>query len=147
LAQRIVDYIKNYDFKEGEPLKVYGHSHGGNVAKIVTQMMVAQGVERKFDKIIFLATPVVDNYKLNNNALSLKAEVYNVVDPSDFIQKNGGSDGLFSSKYFEYGRAGQYIIDNPIVKNIVVEAPSKEPLVGDHKTMDSVEVLEQIYKK
>ena len=142
--------------------------------KIATQKLVDKGYKNIVDDIMYLGTPVRDDYKTNNEVLKKKSEVLNVYDKSDFIQKKGGySTTKFINNYIsdfydyhietEFGKAEQLIDNNPRVKNIEVEAPDdiniynilpltslgkyiKDEKIQDHRNIDSVEVLNQVKK-
>ena len=60
-AKKVIDKIKNHDFKDGEPLNLSGHSHGGNVQKIVTQLLEEEGIVKKVDGVYLFGTPVRDD--------------------------------------------------------------------------------------
>ena len=150
LADKVVkQIIEDRIANPNEPIRLTGHSHGGNVQKIVTQKLVEQGYDNIVDDMLLLGTPVRDDYKINNNALKTNTKVINAYDSSDFVQKNGNLDGTKSEVIINIlkgkGNGGKQIIqNNRKVKNIQVESPSFDPLFGDHLTIDSKEVLEQL---
>ncbi|MFA7028310.1 MAG: DUF726 domain-containing protein [Sulfurovum sp.] len=125
LAKKIIeDYKKNPD----EPIRLIGHSHGGNVQKIVTQKLVEKGYEGIVDDIMYMGTPVIDDYKTANKVLKKDAEVINVYDKTDNVQPKGGNNGsnplIKKAVKGEYGDAGQTIDDNPRVTNLEVVSPT-----------------------
>ena len=132
--------------------------------KIATQKLVDKGYKNIVDDIMYLGTPVRDDYKTNNEVLKKKSKVLNVYDKSDFIQRFGGDkyDASFiHNRFEEVGPSKQIIIDNKRVKNIEVESPNDKNILNkllprtksildesieDHRNIDSVEVLNQVKK-
>jgi len=157
LADKIVDKILEIKKDNpNEPIYLTGHSHGGNVQKIVTQKLVEQGHSGIVDSIMYLGTPVRDDYVTNNLALTQNATVFNVYDKDDMVQKSGNNQ--FSIPYVplleEFGPSGQIIKNNLRVQNIQVESPKTYPnesfyykYKGDHINIDSSEVINQVSKK
>jgi hypothetical protein len=156
-AQQLNEMIENYQFADGEQLNIVAHSHGGNVVKEFTQIYDG---EKKIDNATFLGTPVRDDYRLNQNAFSDDAQINNVYDSSDVVQRVGGIDTGGNNGSF--GLAEQTIdtIQYSQVNNIRVETPNPgttlnpisvsnvyEQTVGDHTNMDSKEVWEQVNGK
>ncbi len=160
LADKIVtQIIKVKQQNPDEPIRLTGHSHGGNVQKLVTQKLVAQGHQNIIDDMMFLASPVRDDYQTNNKALTPEARVLNVSDRSDVVQRLGGK---FDIKNKKIGLAKQTIDNNPRVSNIEIEVPNKiginhiispaisftkDALFGDHSDMDSKVALDKIKEK
>jgi len=58
VAHEFTDYLSTYQFKEGETFNIGGHSHGGNVGIIVSQM-----TDRKIDNLVTLGTPERADYQ------------------------------------------------------------------------------------
>jgi len=146
LANKVVKEIVNILKKnKNEPIRLTGHSHGGNVQKLVTQKLAKKGYKNIIDDMMFLGTPVRDDYSINYKVLKPNAKILNIYDRSDLVQIHGGYNGEFSPLPIlgEYGTAKQ-IINNHKVKNIKVEAPSTEGLIGDHMSLDSKNVIKQI---
>jgi len=52
-AQKLLEFILGYEFKDGEKLNIVGFSHGGNVARLYTQLYNS----RKIDVLVNLGTP------------------------------------------------------------------------------------------
>jgi len=159
LADKIVKrIIEVKSANSNEPIYLTGHSHGGNVQKIVTQKLAEQGYSNIIDGIMYLGTPVRDDYVTNNSVLTEKASVFNVYDKDDLVQQNlGGNQFNFSyinKKLEEIGPAEQIVNDNPRVQNIQVESPKTGfnesfyyKYYGDHINIDSSEVIEQVQKR
>ena len=151
-AKDLLDLVQKHKFKEGEKLNLGGHSHGGNVLKKFTN--IYQG-DKKIDNMVFLGTPVRDDYKLNNKVLSKDSKVLNVYDKSDIWQVLGGTDS-------DYFGLAERIINNPRVNNIKVETPNNiniyniinpigsaifDSLSNDHTEMDNKKVWDEINEK
>ncbi len=85
-AQAITDIINTHDFQEGEPLNLVGHSHGGNIANIVSQM-----TDRKIDSLVTLGTPVRSDYAPKYENIE---NHYNAYSSLDAIQRMGGGVSL-----------------------------------------------------
>jgi hypothetical protein len=156
LADKVVkQIIKDYKDNPDEPVRLIGHSHGGNVQKIVTQKLVAQGYENIVDNVMYLGTPVKDKYKTNNNVLKSNALIYNVYDKDDIVQPYIST--FSTSKkfpYFSTSKSSQIIDDNLKVQNIQVESPKTNfnesfyiKYLGDHSNIDSKEVIEQVNRE
>ena len=58
VAQEFTTFLSNYKFAEGETFNVGGHSHGGNVGIIVSQM-----TDHKIDNLVTLGTPSRADYQ------------------------------------------------------------------------------------
>ncbi len=81
-AQNLNKMIKDYNFKNDEKLNVIAHSHGGNIAILLSKM-----TKRKIDNLVTLGTPVRADYKPNYDMIGRHANAYSLVDP---IQVLGG---------------------------------------------------------
>lgn len=81
-ADRIASMINGYDFAEGETLNIVGHSHGGNVAALLSNML-----DRKIDNMVTLGTPVRGDYVFNESNIGNHVNAYST---KDFIQQTGG---------------------------------------------------------
>ena len=81
------------NLKEGEPLNIIGHSHGGNVIKYASE----EFKNGELDNVIFLATPHREDAKFNQQAMKQGGKVVNVYGSKDLIiQKFLGSGlGIF----------------------------------------------------
>lgn len=104
--------------------------------------------------MVFLGTPVRDDYQINYNVFEKNAKILNVYDSSDIVQRLGGIDNKGRSL------AKQKIEDSVKVKNIKVESPNygtvlypfsvlnlKEQLFEDHSNLDTKNVWKQINDK
>jgi len=129
-ATDLIDHVRGQleNSKEGEPITLVGHSHGGNVAIEAFNMMAEM---EEFDGIEFnlltINTPVRDDYQLTENAQKRVNHV-NVFDPKDPVQSKGGNDfTIFPSTLTatkgtgEYGKAGRKF--DTARKNIKVQNP------------------------
>ena len=85
-ADYIVQLIKNYGFAPGEQLNIAGHSHGGNIA-----LLVSKQTDRKIDNLVTLATPARTDYQPNDAMIGRHVNVYSIID---MVQIMGG--GRFS---------------------------------------------------
>jgi hypothetical protein len=95
-ATNLTNYINNYHFKSGEKLNIVGHSHGGNIAKLVSQWSNV-----KVDNLVTIETPVRTDYKTNYENVSNMIETYSRYD---IVQIHGGGESTFRGN--EYGEAG-----------------------------------------
>ncbi|PJE64160.1 MAG: hypothetical protein COU90_04795 [Candidatus Ryanbacteria bacterium CG10_big_fil_rev_8_21_14_0_10_43_42] len=82
-ANHVVNLINNHDFAEGEQLNIVGHSHGGNIANLVSQM-----TERRIDTLVTLGTPTSGDYQPNYDRIGQHVNAYS---NKDFVQKFGGT--------------------------------------------------------
>jgi pimeloyl-ACP methyl ester carboxylesterase len=77
-----------------EPIRLVGHSHGGNVAIMVANLLAEKGV--KVETLITIATPVRGYHLDKNTSVGQYIHVYN---NKDQVQKNGGSAWLLGNTY------------------------------------------------
>lgn len=86
-AQKVYKLIMAYhEENPDEPIRLVGHSHGGNVAILVTNMLAKEGI--KVETLITIATPVRE-YQLDKGVtVGQRIQVYNKFDS---IQVLGGS--------------------------------------------------------
>jgi hypothetical protein len=94
---------------------------------------------------MFIDTPVRSDYILNNNALTSGANVINLYDSSDLVQRMGGNgltnfiNNTFDTNLnFEIGFSGQTINNNPRVQNIEIESPNN---TNPNNLMNNVPIL------
>ncbi|WP_228568960.1 hemagglutinin repeat-containing protein [Campylobacter sputorum] len=142
-AIKLTEFVENYKFKEGEPLNLVMHSHGGNVGKDFTQFYEG---DKKIDNFIMLGTPVRDDYFINYDNFTENANILNVYDSSDVVQVFGGIYNYKSYLLNKYSFGYISKITNG-AKNIKIETPNNhwyDGLIGDHTNMDSKPVWEQI---
>lgn len=93
-AENLANTINNHSFSEGERLNLVGHSHGGNVAILASQL-----IHKKIDNLITLGTPVRNEYKPNYEMIDNHINAYSWFDP---VQINGGGEfalGNFRAVY------------------------------------------------
>jgi hypothetical protein len=81
-AQSITNTINNYKFAEGEKLNIVGHSHGGNIGNLVSQM-----TNHKIDNLVTLGTPVISDYAPNSAMIGRNFGAYSSLDT---VQVLGG---------------------------------------------------------
>jgi RHS repeat-associated protein len=82
-ATAIAQQINDYPFALGEKLNIVGHSHGGNVANLVTRE-----INHKVDNLVTLGAPVIGGYGAKRDNVINQVNVYSIFDP---VQKGGGS--------------------------------------------------------
>jgi len=88
-ANAIFNQILNYHrANPNEPIHLVGHSHGGNVAILVANMLAQQGIQ--VETLITIGTPVRE-YTLTGNNVKQHINVYNNIDG---VQTSGGQFGL-----------------------------------------------------
>lgn len=111
-ADYITSTIKDHKFADGEQLNIVGHSHGGNIGILVSQM-----TDHKIDNLVTLGTPVRSDYKPNSEMIGKHTNVYSNLDPVQlFLGGKGGYTHPFGAtgiankliNYFvEFGPAGR----------------------------------------
>ncbi|KOP65496.1 hypothetical protein AMS62_09710 [Bacillus sp. FJAT-18019] len=72
-----------------DPIRLVGHSHGGNVAIMVANLLAEKGME--VETLITIATPVREYQLDKNTSVVQHIHLYNNID---LIQANGGSAWL-----------------------------------------------------
>ncbi|MEO8637499.1 MAG: glycine-rich domain-containing protein [Candidatus Taylorbacteria bacterium] len=82
-ADAIAKQINEYHFADGEKLNIVGHSHGGNVANLITGE-----INHSVDNLVTLGTPVINGYSADRDNVKNQVNAYSVLDP---IQKLGGN--------------------------------------------------------
>ena len=105
-ARAYLDYVLE-NRKQGEPITIVGHSHGGNVSILLMNMIVE---DDRFDDVelnlITMNTPVRDEYQLSDKARE-RVNHYHIWNKKDLVQKNGGNDfRLGSGKRAPFGELG-----------------------------------------
>lgn len=88
-AEKIADFINSYSFAKNEPLNLVGHSHGGNVAIRVTDL-----VSHPVNNLVTLSTPVRSDYVPNAAVVQNHINVYSARDP---VQNLMGGTGTSAS--------------------------------------------------
>lgn len=116
-AYKIFEYVSNYEFAEGEPFNIVGHSHGGNVIKEFTNIYVLPQEITNFnnltganvgnmnytdkainyktiDKAVLDGTPHRSDYNFNFNVMTPGEKPIAVSDKNDIITQDvlGGTD-------------------------------------------------------
>jgi len=109
-AEKIYKEIKTYiDENPDEPIRLIGHSHGGNVAIMVTNLLAEDGYD--VDNLITIATPV-RGYKLDKDVdVGQHINVYNTKDQ---VQINGGSIWLLGAATRKFGNATNIDVTNQL---------------------------------
>ncbi|MFF2890592.1 cellulose binding domain-containing protein [Paenibacillus sp. NPDC057967] len=97
-AKRLTENIYKYHKKKensGEPIRLVGHSHGGNVAILITNLLADKGLS--VETLITIATPVRE-YQLETTVRQ-RINVYNEYDD---VQISGGRKGnlLIANRQF-----------------------------------------------
>ncbi|MCL2717361.1 MAG: thioesterase domain-containing protein [Lachnospiraceae bacterium] len=132
-AKDLVVSIKEYvKYNPDEPIRLIGHSHGGNVAILVANMLAEENI--KVETLITIGTPVRE-YHLNRKSKTNIEEFLSIYNKGDAVQKVGGGIG--------HGLAGRKFYNNG-VKNIKVP---RDKLFGpkhNHSFMhSSIDIWEQ----
>ena len=113
--------------KEGKPINLVAHSHGGNVVFEASQIIAAynkeNGTNIKFEKVVLLSTPIRDDY--NPNLTVIPNKFILVSNTIDDVQVNGGYKGTadLASKavvLFKGGEAGDAKRAHPDAANILL---------------------------
>lgn len=128
-GSRLSDFIELYDFKDGEPLNIIAHSHGGNVVKEFTQ--IYEG-DKKVDAIYFLGTPHRSSHTLNWDVLSKDSIKVNAYDNSDLVQLLGMGFDSGSKDLTGFSHIKIEVKNNRYI-------PIYTPLFDDHSDLDSVD--------
>lgn len=87
-ASNLKHDISDYSFAPGEELNIIGHSHGGNVGYILSQI-----IDRKIDTLITIGTPARNDYQPNYANIGQHINAYS---NDDQIQNHGGGSSSVS---------------------------------------------------
>jgi hypothetical protein len=92
----------------GETIVIVGHSHGGNVAILVVNELLAAGIPPNEIELLTINTPVREYQVDYSNEKNYKIRHINVYNPYDIVQKAGGTDsddwlGGLAGRKFEDG--------------------------------------------
>ncbi|MDA8597157.1 RHS repeat-associated core domain-containing protein [Candidatus Pacebacteria bacterium] len=79
-AEGLAGMINNHQFADGEQLNIIGHSHGGNVGILASQM-----IDRQVDNLVTLGTPIRTVYQPGGNV----SNHINVYSRFDRVQRAG----------------------------------------------------------
>lgn len=137
-ADYVVQLIKNYGFAPGEQLNIVGHSHGGNIA-----LLVSRQIERKIDNLVTMATPVRSDYQPNPAMIGRHINAYSVLD---MVQVMGGGFSLsklmagllfgplggWLGQKFNFGEFGLAGRTYGGAENVDVTKESRLNLIGSH---------------
>lgn len=128
LAEEIIKWRKD---NPDEPIRLVGHSHGGNVAILVANFLGKENI--MVETLVTIATPV-RGYKLKQE-VGQHVHVYN---DRDGIQVNGGSVWLLGNARRTFNNAA----------NVKVEVDKKYNGIESHSVMHSnVEVWKEYIQK
>jgi pimeloyl-ACP methyl ester carboxylesterase len=99
-ATRVYNQIVNFHRQNpNEAIRLVGHSHGGNVAILVANMLGERGIA--VDTLITIGTPVRRDYQLSSNAsVGQHLNVYNTLD---LMQTTGTAGQSYSISYTYHG--------------------------------------------
>lgn len=82
IAARI---LESHKADPDEPIRIVGHSHGGNVGILIANELKKNNVQ--VDTLVTIGTPVRFDYQLVDGAVKNHLNVYNT---NDSVQRNGG---------------------------------------------------------
>jgi RHS repeat-associated protein len=91
----LAEILRFHQNNPDEPIRLVGHSHGGNVGILVANMLAEKGI--KVDTLITIGTPVRNDYQLNRGVTV--GQHINVFNRGDVIQHSGGG---FDSTIFAF---------------------------------------------
>ncbi|WP_270170225.1 RHS repeat-associated core domain-containing protein [Paenibacillus sp. SYP-B4298] len=97
-SKKVVDAIKKwYNLYPDDPVRLIGHSHGGNVSILVANALYELGIS--VETLVTIATPVREDYQLSVNV----RQHLNVYNNYDSVQINGNnySKGFKAGNTFE----------------------------------------------
>ena len=90
--------LRHLESNPDDPVRLIGHSHGGNIAILVANMLAKEGI--RVETLITIATPVRGDYQLDfvptigplgSSALTNVNQHINIYNRGDGIQTGGGS--------------------------------------------------------
>ncbi len=93
----VVHILKTYDKSGKEPITLFGHSHGGNLAIEAANLLIEKGIKAEQINIVALNTPREHDFNLFHSGIKL----YEISANNDRVQRFG-SDGS-TSKNSENG--------------------------------------------
>lgn len=129
IAEEIIKWRNEKPENADEPIRLVGHSHGGNVAIMIANILGDKKI--KVETLVTIATPV-RGYKLKQE-VGQHLHVYN---ERDGIQVNGGSAWLLGKARRTFNNAA----------NVKVEVDKKYDGMECHSVMHSnVEVWKKIF--
>ncbi len=131
-AEKIYKEIKEYiDENPDEPIRLIGHSHGGNVAIMVTNLLAEDGYY--VNNLVTIATPV-RGYKLDKDVTV--GQHLNIYNTKDKVQIVGGSVWLLGAAKRKFKNATNVNVTKEISKE-------KEGPIKSHSAMHSnIEIWE-----
>jgi len=134
LFNQIMNWRNRSRANYNAPIRLVGHSHGGNVAISAANMLGAIGVG--IDALITIATPVRGDFQLNERALVCRhINVYNAFDP---IQIAGGGHTILAGRTFS--EATNIRVPTPWSSILRLHTPAVGPLwsaYNNHSFMHS----------
>jgi len=112
----IKKYINSDEYSPGEPIRLIGHSHGGNVAILAANMLAEDGID--VETLITVSTPARKEYQLNKD--TKVGQHINVWNAGDALQ-------VFGTGFISMKGSGQ-IYEG--ADNIMIPTPdnSKNPI-------------------
>ncbi|MGG1654438.1 RHS repeat-associated core domain-containing protein, partial [Paenibacillus sp. NRS-1780] len=132
-AEIVANEIYNYHKAHPkEPIRIMGHSHGGNVSIMATNILAKRGMH--VDTLITIATPI-RGYRLETDV----GQHINVYNYNDIIQINGGSIWVLGDAKRKY----------PGAENVEVKLPSyfiKHPIEAHSVMHSSPNILDKYVK-
>ena len=81
-AAGLASMVNNY-LTQGKPVKIFAHSHGGNVVALASHQFFSP-----IDLVVTMGTPVLPEYRFDMNKVK---EGLALSSPSDSVQTNGGN--------------------------------------------------------
>ena len=118
-ANRLFEMIlEHHRANPNDPIRLVGHSHGGNVGILVINMLGAEGIV--VDTLITIGTPARRDYQLNNFALiGQHLNIYNTIDrtqiagmgfgaPMDGRRFRGIAENINVTPYIPRGQRGMF---------------------------------------
>ncbi len=103
-ANWLKSYIGNYSFDPGEKLNIIGHSHGGNIGILLSNIL-----DRKIDNLITLSTPVRQDYKPSYDNIGKHIQLYS---NNDMIQFFGGGSYSLTQAFLAWCTACSQVYKN-----------------------------------
>ena len=105
-ASRLAAEINAHPFQPGEQLNLVTHSHGGNIAFLVSQM-----IDRKIDNLVTFALPVRSDYQPDSSKISNMVNLYSQADlPQVMAGGTYSMSGLLGKAFGDMGeKMGNYL--------------------------------------
>lgn len=107
-ADALVGFINTYGFNDEEKLNIVTHSHGGNVAALLSQRL-----NRRIDNLVTYNVPVRGDYKFNEDNIGRHVNIFTWGDGVQ--QWAGGSFHVWMNGVKEFGFARRDFDDKRVV--------------------------------